>query len=411
MKKILIPIGALLLSGLAQAQLSSTENYVYTKTYLSDPTLSNPKTSETVQYFDGLGRPKQVVNVKASPQGKDVVTHIEYDGFGRQVKDYLPVPQSNTLNGAIVPNPLSNASNTPYGTEKIYAEKLLENSPLDRVLLQMQPGNDWAYQPVKFYYNANVDNEVFKYVPTTVWENGVTKTTLTLSVYGSNQLYKNTVLDEDGNNTTEFKNGQGQTVLVRKMLNDSDYADTYYVYNEYNQLAAVIPPKAVGQTVTDTLLNDFCYQYRYDGRNRLVEKKLPGKGWEYMVYDKADRLLLSQDANMRGLGKWMMTKYDQFGRIAYTGIFSSNDSRSALQNQIADLVIYDARHPVGFVRNGLNVYYTCIYFTPESILSVNYYDSYPQYSFNPTFPSTILGETTLTATPTAEGLSTKAFLL
>ncbi|WP_449400793.1 hypothetical protein [Chryseobacterium wanjuense] len=287
-------------------------------------------------------------------------------------------------------------------------KKLLENSPLDRVLLQMQPGNDWAYQPVKFYYNANVDNEVFKYVPTTVWENGVTKTTLTLSVYGSNQLYKNTVLDEDGNNTTEFKNGQGQTVLVRKMLNDSDYADTYYVYNEYNQLAAVIPPKAVGQTVTDTLLNDFCYQYRYDGRNRLVEKKLPGKGWEYMVYDKADRLLLSQDANMRGLGKWMMTKYDQFGRIAYTGIFSSNDSRSALQNQIADLVIYDARHPVGFVRNGLNVYYTCIYFTPESILSVNYYDSYPQYSFNPTFPSTILGETTLTATPTAEGLSTKS---
>ncbi|WP_449400794.1 DUF6443 domain-containing protein [Chryseobacterium wanjuense] len=129
MKKILIPIGALLLSGLAQAQLSSTENYVYTKTYLSDPTLSNPKTSETVQYFDGLGRPKQVVNVKASPQGKDVVTHIEYDGFGRQVKDYLPVPQSNTLNGAIVPNPLSNASNTPYGTEKIYAEKTTGELP------------------------------------------------------------------------------------------------------------------------------------------------------------------------------------------------------------------------------------------------------------------------------------------
>lgn len=85
MKKILIPIGALLLSNVAHAQLSPTENYVYSKTYLSDPTLANPKTSETVQYFDGLGRPKQVVNVKASPQGKDVVTHIEYDGFGRQV--------------------------------------------------------------------------------------------------------------------------------------------------------------------------------------------------------------------------------------------------------------------------------------------------------------------------------------
>ncbi|WP_164975895.1 DUF6443 domain-containing protein, partial [Chryseobacterium sp. CH25] len=68
-----------------------------------------------------------VVNVKASPQGKDVVTHIEYDPFGRQVKDYLPVPQSGTLNGAIVPNPLGNAINTPYGSEKIYSEKILEN--------------------------------------------------------------------------------------------------------------------------------------------------------------------------------------------------------------------------------------------------------------------------------------------
>ena len=41
--------------------------------------------------------------------------------------------------------------------------------------------------------------------------------------------------------TIEFKNGQGQTVLVRK--NDgSDDLDTYYMYsNEYNQLAFVIP--------------------------------------------------------------------------------------------------------------------------------------------------------------------------
>jgi hypothetical protein len=125
MKKILIPVSALFVAGLVQAQLSPTENYVYTKTYLDYTGTTPTKTSETVQYFDGLGRPKQVVNVKASPQGKDVVTHIEYDGFGRQVKDYLPVPQSSTLNGAIVPNPLSNAPNTPYGTEKIYAEKLL----------------------------------------------------------------------------------------------------------------------------------------------------------------------------------------------------------------------------------------------------------------------------------------------
>ncbi|MEA1851044.1 DUF6443 domain-containing protein, partial [Chryseobacterium sp. MHB01] len=107
MKKILIPIGALLISGLSQAQLTTTENYVYSKTYLDYNSSGQPtKSAETVQYFDGLGRAKQVVNVKASPTGKDVVTHIEYDGFGRQVKDYLPVPQQGTQNGGIYTSPL-----------------------------------------------------------------------------------------------------------------------------------------------------------------------------------------------------------------------------------------------------------------------------------------------------------------
>ncbi|MBO9690027.1 DUF6443 domain-containing protein, partial [Chryseobacterium sp.] len=233
MKKLLIPAGALLLSNLVFGQASTTENYVQTKTYLDYNGTTPTKTSETVQYFDGLGRPKQIVNVKASPLGRDVVTHIEYDQFGRQVKDYLPVPQGNTLNGAIITNPLSNAAGTPYGPEKIYSEKILENSPLDRIQQQIQVGNDWSNKPVKFEYAANIGNDAYKFVPTTIWENGATKTTLTVSAYSSaNQLYRNMVTDEDGNRTYEYKNGQGQTILVRKMISDTEYADTYYVYDE-----------------------------------------------------------------------------------------------------------------------------------------------------------------------------------
>ncbi|SIQ10805.1 DUF4329 domain-containing protein, partial [Chryseobacterium sp. RU33C] len=305
--------------------------------------------------------------------------------------------------------PLGVYPNT-YGNEKIYSEKVLENSPLDRILEQKQVGNEWNGKPVKFSYDANGLNEVYQFTTTTSWVDGATKSVLSLSpatVYASNQLYKNAVKDEDDNETIEFKNGKGQVVLVRKVKSSSEHIDTYYVYNEYDQLAFVIPPMAVHKPITDDLLNTLCYQYRYDGRNRLVEKKLPGKGWEYMVYDKADRLMLTQDANMRATGKWLMTKYDQFGRAAYTGTFSSNETRNAIQSQIKDLVIYDARHSTGFVRNGMTIFYTTVYFTPESILSVNYYDSYPAYSFNPAFPSTIQGESTLTETPTADGRSTK----
>jgi len=437
MKKILIPIGALLVSGLAYSQTtgaSSTENYVESRIYLEPVTTSSTgaKQIQTVQYFDGLGRPKQVVNVKASPTGKDVVTHIEYDGFGRQVLDFLPVPQQGTQNGAIYTSPLSNATQTTlYGSEKIYAEKVLEKSPLDRILQQKHVGTAWNDKPVQFGYDANTtDDAVKKYVTVTTWENGATKSGISQSInYGNAQLYKNTVTDEDGNVTIQFKNGEEQVILVRKILiatpgagTDTDKnADTYYVYNEYNQLAFVVPPAAsISSTIDDTILNSLCYQYRYDTWDRLIAKKVPGKGWEYMVYDKQDRLVMTQDANMGASKQWLFTKYDQFGRVTYTGIYTSVQTygmpgRATEQTNVDSKGSNNVNRTttVGFTNNGMDVYYdneaaTSYPSSISQVLSINYYDTYPTYSFNPSFPSTILGEAVLTATPTAEGLSTKS---
>ncbi|MEF9476598.1 DUF6443 domain-containing protein [Chryseobacterium sp. 1B4] len=418
MKKLIIPIGALLLSNISYAQLSiisSNENYIQTKTYLDYNGTSPTKSSETVQYLDGLGRPKQIVNLQASPLGRDVVTHIEYDQFGRQVKDYLPVPQLSTSNGNYYSGPLG-VYPTTYGNEKIYSEKVLENSPLDRVLEQRPVGNDWNGKSVKFEYSANIGNDVYKFVPATVWENGATKTTLTVSAYSeANQLYRNMVTDEDGNRTYEYKNGQGQTILVRKMISDTEYADTYYVYNEYDQLAFVIPPKAVNQSLTDDLLNALCYQYRYDGRGRLVEKKLPGKGWEYMVYNKADRLILTQDTELKGKGQWLFTKYDQFGRVIYTGITSSTSSRVSMQNSAnINVNLYETRTATaGLTLNGMPVYYTKVS-TPTNVtqvLSVNYYDTYPPGSSAVT---NVFAQPLLTDNPanaqTTKGLLTASYI-
>ncbi|WP_223601697.1 DUF6443 domain-containing protein [Chryseobacterium sp. GVT01B] len=415
MKKLIIPIGILII-GTAQAQLTNTENYVYSKTYLSDPTLANVKTSETVQYFDGLGRPKQNVNVKASPLGKDVVTPIKYDAFGRQVQDYLPVPQAGTLNGAIIPDPLSNVSSTPYGSEKIYSEKILENSPLDRILGQKQVGTAWDNKPVQFGYDANADGEVKKYTATFTYTT-FTSQLIPSGSYAVGQLYKNTVTDEDGNPTIEFKNGQGQVVLVRKVISATESADTYFVYNDYNQLAYVIPPKASLEADPNTVLNDLCYQYKYDGRNRLVEKKLPGKGWEYMVYDKQDRLIMTQDAVMGALKQWLFTKYDQFGRAAYTGIYTSTQVYGTA-GRAAEQVSADAKgsnnvtrsSTIGFTNSGVDVYYdngSASY--PGSItklLTVDYYDTYPQGSPAVT---NVFAQPLLTDDP-AQERTTKGFL-
>jgi len=405
MKRILSALSLLFVIVQSYAQ-TATENYIQSRSYLEPVTISDTtaKQVRTVQYFDGLGRLKQLVNVKVSPLGKDVVTHVEYDPFERQVKDFLPIPQSGTHNGAIIPTPLANAP-AVYGSEKIYAEKTLENSPLDRIQQQIHVGTAWTNKPTTFQYSTNAENEVYKFTTNTTWVNNATSSVLVLEYFPANQLYKNMVTDEDGNSIIEYKNGQGQIVLVSK-----EGTNTYYVYNEYNQLAFVIPPKALTGPITEAVLNDLCYQYRYDRRGRLVEKKLPGKGWEYMVYNKADQLVMSQDANLRAQNKWMLTKYDQFERVVLTGITSNTATRQTLQANItAATYTFEIRSIGSFTVSGMPIYYTnrALPASLAQVLTINYYDSYPGYSFNPPFPLTIQGETVLTETSSADGRSTK----
>ncbi|MCS3870874.1 hypothetical protein J3D55_003790 [Chryseobacterium ginsenosidimutans] len=415
MKKIILPVGTLLISGLTLAQ-TTAENYIQSRTYLEPVTItsSTAKQIQSVQYFDELGRPKQVVNVKASPLGRDVATYIEYDNFGRQLKDYLPVPQQVTQNGNIYTSPLDNATNPNlYGTEKIYSEKILENSPQDKILQQIQVGSSWSTKPVNFVYEANLaEDNVKKYEIVSTWDPVNKMFTYFIQInqnFTLGQLYKNIIIDEDGNKTIEFKNNEGQSILLRKVLSSTENADTYYVYDEYGQLAYVIPPLAsVTNAVDETTLNNLCYQYKYDNKGRLVEKKLPGKGKEYMVYDKANRLILMQDANLNVQNQWLVTKYDRLGRITYTGVLTGG-SRIGRQAEIENLIVTEDRSSAGFTRSGITVYYTDGAFVNEipTILSVNYYDIYPQYSFNPAFPSTIQTAEILTDNPDANGLSTK----
>ncbi|OUS03338.1 hypothetical protein A9Q86_00020, partial [Flavobacteriales bacterium 33_180_T64] len=134
-------------------------------------------------------------------------------------------------------------------------------------------------------------------------------------------------------------------------------------------------------SISTTALEDLCYQYHYDVRNRLIEKKIPQKGWEYIVYDKLDRPILTQDALQRSkiIPEWSFTKYDQFDRVAYTGIYSTSNFRSGIQgtsdNQ-TQISVASATHPSTI--DGTSVYYTNnVYPTLNLALhTVSYYDSY-----------------------------------
>ncbi|MDO5655049.1 MAG: DUF6443 domain-containing protein [Flavobacteriaceae bacterium] len=408
---------------------SLTENYIKTTEYLTENANLN-QAKITVQYFDGLGRPSQVVAHKQAPGQKDIITHIEYDDYGRQVKEFLPFRanraslnyEGNAGQGTM------NYYQTHYNTQIAFSEKELETSPLNRVLKQAAPGNDWALNAgneIEFDYQTNMQNEVIIFrahitsVNFNIYRTSLQKGYNGKQYYTAGQLNKTITKDENhqnGNNNTieEFKNKQGQVILKRTYENNEPH-DTYYVYDDFGNLNFVLPPLANHENMTIAELNNLGYQYVYDNRNRLAEKKLPGKGWEYMLYDKQNRLVGTQDSILKVQGKWLFTKYDKFGRVAYTGIVNSSENRHNLQTFLNTNPTFATNNVartanVGFTMNGLAVYYQRINAWPSSfteILSVNYYDSYANITPSNLIPASVYGETIISQVPNNQGVTTK----
>lgn len=76
------------------------------------------------------------------------------------------------------------------------------------------------------------------------------------------------------------------------------------------------------KALSNAILDEQCFRYEYDERNRMVKKKVPGAAPVYMVYDNRDRQVFTQDGNMRSKGQWAYTIYDVINRPVQTGIMT-----------------------------------------------------------------------------------------
>ncbi|KRB56427.1 hypothetical protein ASD98_11245 [Flavobacterium sp. Root186] len=475
---------------------NAIRNIVYktaTTTSIANPTIV--QAAQKVTYFDGLGRPIQSLDYQASNSGKDIVTPIEYDGFGRQVREYLPY--ASTQNNANYINPFTLFPNlvaqyqTNYGVANTnpFSEKQLEDSPLNRVLQQAAPGADWALannHTVKMAYQTNVTNDAVKnYTVNAIWNSTSGLYDIALSkgnqsgLYSVNQLFKTIIYDENttaspsesNGSTVEFKNKEGQ-VILKRTYDAGVKHDTYYVYDQYGNLTYVIPPKAVdlinalnipsditstatvasGSTLSLTAsnsirllpgfnaaagstfsaqidnslqnaLNGLCYQYKYDSRNRLVEKKLPGKQWEFIVYDKLDRPIatgpsLSPFTDITSSG-WTVTKYDALNRSVITAWLSAATVTSADRKTLQDLQNgYSVNSETKIATatnttiNGVSFRYTTAAWPTAGyhVLTVSYFDDY-NYPNAPTIPAAVETQNVFYSTKTSTtekpvGLST-----
>ena len=217
--------------------------------------------------------------------------------------------------------------------------------------------------------------------------------------------------------------------------------ETYYLYDDAGNMTCVIPPAATEKALQlndfETLLNDpvfrnrWLFQYKYDGRKRMIEKQVPGASPVYMVYDQRDRLVLTQDGNQRSEGfetlngniskntppttnyyiasgsltlqpgfhatgnfiattdvnslsggKWSFTKYDALNRPVMSGVTAINGTRQDIQDNInldASNGSYEYIDTyVGNVAGNIFGYDNNAYpdIEEDEVVSVTYYDNH-----------------------------------
>ena len=71
------------------------------------------------------------------------------------------------------------------------------------------------------------------------------------------------------------------------------------MYDDFGNLCFVLPPAAspdANAAIEQATLENYCYQYKYDDRQRMIGKKIPGKGWENFIYNALDQLVFHQDS-------------------------------------------------------------------------------------------------------------------
>ena len=325
-------------AGSASAQrprnLTTSKNYILSGSptiETADETTLNPSTAvETVKYYDALGRPLQEINRGFGFSFNDIVTIHEYDAFGRKAQVRLPSVGGGNGTYVSTKSYTASANILHLNDTHPFSTISFESSPLSRPLTIYGPGMIWRQNNAKvsYTYDVTATSGEFSCIRFSVNGNRNNPSLVGSGYYADGCLTVLKTTDEDERVSYIFKDSNDRLILERRKI-DGGYADTYYVYDKYGNLTYVLSPESVEAWKKGNLslaLNGYGYQYKYDERNRCVAKKLPGSEWLYYIYDKYDRLIFTQDGNLRASGMWKISLYDSFGRSTLNGLYTGDAS-------------------------------------------------------------------------------------
>ncbi|MDR7131627.1 RHS repeat-associated protein [Algoriphagus sp. 4150] len=339
--------------------------------------LSSSDKSTAFNYSDGRGRSLQAIAKQASPTFRDLISPYFYDSKGRHSRSHLPF-RAVSANGGFRPSALTEQS-TFYATPPVgipadtrpYGETVFEDSPLERVVSSKQPGSAYSATSTSSLLKVNLANSVRKWTLV----NGIPRSTTT---YPAGTLTITESIDEKGFTNRVYTDFSGKKILSQSQLTASTWLDTYFVYNGFGELLYVIPPEAsTTYSPTQTYADLWCFQYEYDNLGRSIGSKTPGAEWLYVIYDRWDRPVLTQDGEQRikTTPEWTYHKYDIHNRPVITGVLSTDSTRAALTTAVANSTVRDEVRNTTAVGHSLNKTYPTNA-AESGVLSIVYYDDY-----------------------------------
>lgn len=357
---------------------------------------NNPLKSH--QYYDGFGRPTQKV-VEDALSVKDIVQLQEYDVSGRPWRTWLPISRSGNT-GRLVEgrDTIAIVARSQYNDYRPYQETLYDNSPLNRESSVIGPGQEWFsgnhINSIRTFSNST--SGPLSYRGFTIINASGYQILLRTNAAAESSMKVMQYVDEDNRTVLDFFNEFGQKVLSRQLLQGAgnDYLDTHYIYDWKGRLQAVLPPKLSalldnsGQQywniTTSQFIVNMAFMYAYDGRDRLITRKLPESAIEYFIYDKNDRLVYSQDGALRESGQWHVHLKDLLWRDCFSGTVSA--TLNPYSNSLSQISVFCLPSWVSGVWGS---YWYSVFgvslpstFSPERIW---YYDNYNYLTANQGF--------------------------
>ena len=184
------------------------------------------------------------VEQRVTPSGDNLIHLQQYDGLGREWRNWNPIYSSSAF---LNPSDVSSLSQSQYDDSHAFSQNNYESNSLNRVVEVEGIGEDWKGHSIKSDHLINTSSFPLNCKYYRVSMSGELQDK---GYYPEGRLYVTKTTDEDGHESYEFKNLAGHVILQRVMLGGTESADTYYIYDYRGNLSFNIMGK-------DVVLHDY----------------------------------------------------------------------------------------------------------------------------------------------------------